>query len=43
MRILMIIDWNRGSGGAEAYATTLRDGLKAAGEEVRGRARECVI
>jgi glycosyltransferase involved in cell wall biosynthesis len=35
MRILLIIDWNRGRGGAEAYAATLRDGLRAAGEEVR--------
>src|SRR5262245_25667635 len=35
MRILLIIDWNRGRGGAEAYALRLRDGLKAAGDEIR--------
>ena len=35
MRILLILDWNRRSGGAEAYATWLRDGLRAAGDEVR--------
>lgn len=35
MRILMIIDWNRGRGGAEAYAAWLRDGLREAGDEVR--------
>lgn len=35
MRVLMIIDWNRGRGGAEAYAAWLRDGLRAAGDEVR--------
>lgn len=35
MRILMLIDWNRGQGGAEAYAATLRDGLRAAGDDVR--------
>ncbi len=35
MRILLIIDWNRGRGGAEAHALRLRDGLKAAGDEVR--------
>jgi glycosyltransferase involved in cell wall biosynthesis len=35
MRVLMVIDWNRGQGGAEAYAATLRAGLLAAGDEVR--------
>jgi glycosyltransferase involved in cell wall biosynthesis len=35
MRVLLIIDWNRGRGGAEAYASWLRDGLRAAGDEVR--------
>jgi len=35
MRILLITDWNRGRGGAEAYVTWLRDGLHAAGDEVR--------
>jgi glycosyltransferase involved in cell wall biosynthesis len=34
MRILLILDWNRGRGGAEAYAACLRDGLRAAGDEV---------
>jgi glycosyltransferase involved in cell wall biosynthesis len=35
MRILLLIDWNRWHGGAEAYVTWLRDGLRAAGDEVR--------
>jgi glycosyltransferase involved in cell wall biosynthesis len=35
MRVLLMIDWNRGRGGAEAYACWLRDGLRAAGDEVR--------
>lgn len=35
MRILLITDWNRGRGGAEAYALWLRDGLRGAGDEVR--------
>jgi glycosyltransferase involved in cell wall biosynthesis len=35
MRVLLMIDWNRGRGGAEAYAAWLRDGLRAAGDEVR--------
>ena len=35
MRILIVQDWLRGSGGAEAFSTALRDGLRAAGEEVR--------
>ncbi|HLI79750.1 MAG TPA: glycosyltransferase family 4 protein, partial [Candidatus Binataceae bacterium] len=35
MRILLITDWNRGQGGAEAYMAWLRAGLAAAGDEVR--------
>lgn len=35
MRILLITDWNRGSGGAEAYITRLRTGLRSVGHEVR--------
>lgn len=35
MRILMMLDWNRGHGGAEAYAAWLRDGLREAGDDVR--------
>jgi glycosyltransferase involved in cell wall biosynthesis len=35
MRILLATDWNRGRGGAEAHALLLRDGLAAAGDEVR--------
>lgn len=35
MRILLATDWNRGRGGAEAYALLLRDALEAAGDEVR--------
>lgn len=35
MRILAVTDWNRGLGGAEAYICWLRDGLRAAGDEVR--------
>ncbi len=35
MRILAVTDWNRGQGGAEAYVCWLRDGLRAAGDEVR--------
>lgn len=30
-----MIDWNRGRGGAEAHALRLREGLLAAGDEVR--------
>ena len=30
-----MLDWNRGRGGAEAHALRLRDGLLAAGDEVR--------
>jgi glycosyltransferase involved in cell wall biosynthesis len=35
MRILLITDWNRGRGGAEAYAGWLRQGLCAAGDDAR--------
>lgn len=35
MRILMVIDWNRGQGGAEAYMSWLASGLRDAGDEVR--------
>jgi glycosyltransferase involved in cell wall biosynthesis len=35
MRVLMMQDWNRVHGGAEAHATLLRDGLLAAGDDVR--------
>jgi len=35
MRILMMLDWNRGSGGAEIYASGLCQGLREAGDEVR--------
>jgi hypothetical protein len=35
MRILLIIDWNRGRGGAEAQAALVRQGLMDAGDEVR--------
>jgi glycosyltransferase involved in cell wall biosynthesis len=35
MRILIVQDWLRGNGGAEAFITLLRDGLCAAGNEVR--------
>jgi len=35
VRVLLISDWTRGVGGAERYLTTLRDGLRAAGDEVR--------
>jgi glycosyltransferase involved in cell wall biosynthesis len=35
VRILLITDWNRGQGGAEAYITWLRSGLARAGDEVR--------
>jgi glycosyltransferase involved in cell wall biosynthesis len=33
MRILLVTDWNRGRGGAEAYATWLRQGLREAGDD----------
>jgi hypothetical protein len=35
MRALLITDWMAGSGGAESYITWVRDGLRAAGDEVR--------
>lgn len=35
MRVLLVTDWNRGQGGAEAYLTWLRSGLMEAGDEVR--------
>ncbi|MEO8193792.1 MAG: glycosyltransferase family 4 protein [Gemmatimonadales bacterium] len=35
MRVLIVTDWNRGQGGAEAYIAWLRDGLRAAGDDVR--------
>jgi glycosyltransferase involved in cell wall biosynthesis len=35
VRILLITDWNRGQGGAEAYITWLRSGFALAGDEVR--------
>lgn len=35
MRVLIVTDWNRGNGGAEAYITWFRDGLRVAGDEVR--------
>ncbi len=34
MRILLVTDWNRLRGGAEAYVATLAQGLGAAGHEV---------
>ncbi len=35
MRILMLIEWNPGRGGAEAWALWLRDALREAGDDVR--------
>jgi len=35
MRVLLVGDWNRGRGGAEAHILALRDGLRAAGDAVR--------
>jgi hypothetical protein len=35
MRVLLVTDWNRNHGGAEAYVGWLREGLIAAGDEVR--------
>lgn len=35
MRILMLQDWNRIHGGAEAYTALLRDALRAGGDQVR--------
>ncbi len=35
MRTLLITDWLTGTGGAERYIASLRDALRAAGDEVR--------
>jgi glycosyltransferase involved in cell wall biosynthesis len=35
VRVLLITDWLPGVGGAERYITGVRDGLRAAGDEVR--------
>ena len=35
MRTLLITDWMSGAGGAESYITWVRDGLRAAGDDVR--------
>jgi glycosyltransferase involved in cell wall biosynthesis len=35
MRILLVTDWNRGRGGAEAYVAGLHDGLLRLGDDVR--------
>jgi len=35
MRVLIVTDWNRGQGGAEAYIGWLRAGLIDAGDQVR--------
>jgi glycosyltransferase involved in cell wall biosynthesis len=35
VRILIVTDWNKGQGGAEAYIGWLREGLEGAGDEVR--------
>lgn len=35
MRVLIVTDWNRGRGGAEAYVGWLREGLERSGDEVR--------
>jgi glycosyltransferase involved in cell wall biosynthesis len=35
VRALLITDWLGGTGGAEAYMAAVRDGLRAAGDEVR--------
>ncbi|HYN80418.1 MAG TPA: glycosyltransferase family 4 protein [Gemmatimonadaceae bacterium] len=35
MRVLLVTDWNSNTGGAESYIMTLRDSLRAAGDEVR--------
>jgi glycosyltransferase involved in cell wall biosynthesis len=35
VRVLIVTDWNRGQGGAEAYVAWLRDGLRESGDEVR--------
>lgn len=35
MRVLLVTDWNSNAGGAESYIMTLRDSLRAAGDDVR--------
>jgi glycosyltransferase involved in cell wall biosynthesis len=35
MRVLIVTDWNSNAGGAESYIMTLRDSLRAAGDDVR--------
>lgn len=35
MRILLVTDWTPGRGGSEAYILWLREGLRAAGDQVR--------
>jgi hypothetical protein len=35
MRVLLVTDWMRHAGGAERYVEQARDGLLAAGDEVR--------
>src|SRR5687768_1512767 len=35
MRVLLVTDWNSNAGGAESYIMTLRDSLRAGGDEVR--------
>jgi glycosyltransferase involved in cell wall biosynthesis len=35
VRVLLITDWMSGAGGAEWYMTWVRDGLRAAGDEVK--------
>jgi glycosyltransferase involved in cell wall biosynthesis len=35
MRVLLITDWLQGVGGAERYVVAMREGLRAAGDEVR--------
>jgi glycosyltransferase involved in cell wall biosynthesis len=35
VRVLLITDWLRGVGGAERYIVAVREGLRAAGDEVR--------
>ena len=35
MRVVIVTDWNRGQGGAEAYVAWLRDGLRKSGDEGR--------
>jgi len=35
MRVLLVTDWNSNAGGAESYILTLRESLRAAGDDVR--------